>query len=494
MAPQLAGLRLMSLKVDQDALLSLFLSSTEKVDGHVLANYNVSGPRYTSYPTVPLWSESFDSEAFETSLKQGLQEEATDQRPLSLYVHLPFCEERCLFCSCNTVITKQREHADRYLDYLEKEISLVAPHVATKKRSVVQLHWGGGTPTYHTPEQLERVFGMLKQRFYFDEQAEISLEVDPRVTTPQHLKSLHRLGFNRISLGLQDTEKKVQESVNRVQSIEQTYALIEESRQLGFSGINLDLIYGLPYQTLHSFEKTLDAVLELNPDRLALYNFAFVPWLSPWQNQMPVEAMPSGEEKFTIFKMAIIKLLEAGYYYIGMDHFAKPTDELSHALQEGTLHRNFMGYTTRAGNADLLGFGLSAISAQEGAFSQNIKKLSRYEAMLDGGQLPTWRGYTLTPDDKLRRKLIVSLLCQGQLIFSDFTGLLAGESFANYFATELRQLKQAEDSGLVSLSPEGLKLLPLGRMFARNVAMVFDAHLAKQRAEAGEKPLFSKTL
>jgi oxygen-independent coproporphyrinogen III oxidase len=457
----------------------------------LLKQYGVRGPRYTSYPTVPAWNEDFTATTLVEQLVSNRDTFKETPRPLSLYVHLPFCEARCLFCSCNVVITRHQETARDYLDRLEQEINLVAAQVNTD-RPVVQLHWGGGTPTYHNASQLERVFHMLQRHFKLDAKAEIALEVDPRVTSTGQLELLRSLGFNRLSMGVQDFDPKVQEAIHRVQSIGQTRDLLQASQELGFTGTNLDLIYGLPHQTEASFNKTLDTIIELNPDRLALYNFAFVPWLSPWQNALPEEAMPSGDVKFAIFKQAIARLLEAGYEYIGMDHFAKPTDELAVALKAGTLHRNFMGYTTRAGQADLLGFGLSAISALEGAYSQNVKQLPQYQQALSEGQLPTWRGLVLNAEDKRRRTIILALLCQGSLHFEALSDAF-DLKFETTYAQELKTLRQqAEPDGLVTFTETGLSLLPLGRMFARNVAMVFDAYLPAQ--QQGTQPVFSKTL
>lgn len=475
---------------NNQAMLNLFREATDKVEAAILKNYNVRGPRYTSYPTVPAWNESFDAQAYRQALRENREQFAGQNRPLSLYVHLPFCESRCLFCSCNVVITRNQGTASHYLDVLEREINLAADEVDTT-RPVTQLHWGGGTPTYHNAEQLERVFHMLKRRFTFSPDAEIALEIDPRVTTEHQLGTLRKLGFNRVSMGLQDVDQQVQAAVHRLQSREQTEDLLQAARDLGFQGTNLDLIYGLPYQTLESFNETLDQVLELSPDRFALYNFAFVPWLSPWQKALPQEAMPSGEQKFEIFKQAITRFMEAGYIYIGMDHFAKPEDELSLALEAGTLHRNFMGYTTRAGQGDLLGFGVSAISALDGAFSQNVKPLPDYENSIKAGNLPGWRGMTLSEEDKRRRHIILTLLCQGRLDFTQLSDEL-GLDFQASYEEELKALQSKEEDGLIELSANGLELLPLGRIFSRNVAMVFDAYLTQQ--QSSQKPIFSKTL
>jgi oxygen-independent coproporphyrinogen III oxidase len=469
--------------------LSVFTSATTADQQRLLRHYNVSGPRYTSYPTVPAWQEEHNATALQAELL--LQRQASRKAPYSLYVHIPFCEHRCLFCGCNVIITQQRQHAETYLNSLEKEFQLWEPHLDTS-RLVTQFHLGGGTPTYLSSEQLERLMAMVKSRFTFEPDAEVALELDPRVTTPEQIHTLKRLGFNRVSMGLQDMDPKVQEAIHRIQPYEQTEALLSLCRQEGFQGTNLDLIYGLPYQSLASFQTTLDQVLELQPERIALYNFAYVPWLSPHQKQMPLEAIPSAEVKFEIFKHAIVRFLEAGYLYIGMDHFAKPTDELAQALQAGTLHRNFMGYTTRAGQADLLGFGISAISALEGAFFQNRKKLSTWYQALDANELPAWRGVCLNADDKLRRAVIQELLCQGQVSFAKYPTV----EMETYFGKELKALKAASEDGLLTFTCSGLELTPLGRIFSRNVAMQFDAYLQGQQADHDAKglPLFSKTV
>lgn len=487
--------------MDHASFLSLFETSTGVPDA-LLERYNLSGPRYTSYPTAPVWAEDFAESDYRHALyHQSPTHQQGQVLPLSLYMHLPFCEERCLFCSCNVIITKQKHHANAYLDYLVKEIDLYASQVDTT-RPVVQLHWGGGTPTYMSPDQLARLFDHIQRRFMLASDAEIALEVDPRVTTPEHITRLRQLGFNRVSMGVQDFAQPVQESIRRLQSFDQTRALVELSREQGFDSVNTDLIYGLPYQTLASFEETVDQLIALSPDRVALYNFAHVPWISPHQKYLPNEAMPHGKEKYRIFRMAIRRLLEAGYLYIGMDHFAKPGDELAVALDDGTLHRNFMGYTTRAGQAEMLGMGVSAISSLVGHYAQNVKKLTQYYAALDAGRFPLHRGYALTADDALRRFVIQGLMCQTHLSISEVEQRFAVE-FASYFKSELAQLLPLANDGLVVLSPQAIALTPLGRIFARNVAMVFDAHLAARKAAAAASssssesqvtPLFSKTL
>jgi oxygen-independent coproporphyrinogen-3 oxidase len=472
--------------------LRLFEASTG-VSPTWLGQYNLSGPRYTSYPTAPVWGEGpADPQAWATAIGQA------DQRPLALYLHLPFCEERCLFCSCNVIITQQKERAERYLTYLFKEIDLMVAATKATQQPVVQVHWGGGTPTYLSSDQLARLITKLKASFTFSPEAEIALEVDPRVTTAEQLAVLRQHGFNRLSMGVQDFDLAVQQAVHRVQSVAQTSALMAEARRLGFESINLDLIYGLPHQTPASFATTLETVIALAPERIALYSFAFVPWVSPHQNKLDEATLPSGVDKYELFRLATRHLLEAGYIYIGMDHFAKPTDELTQALYAGTLHRNFMGYTTRAGNATMLSMGVSAISALPTHYAQNVKKLSVYEAMLDADQLPVARAYALTPNDEQRRWVIQHLMCQTQVSKTAYQAHWQ-RSWQDDFAYEDDKLATMATQGLLTLDDDWVKLTPLGRLLSRNVAMVFDAHLAGHPAntttrDEQAKPLFSKTL
>lgn len=466
--------------------LSALFNTKNPLTPELLTKYSVQGPRYTSYPTAPIWQEAWDSSKLPVILAKP-----TD-RPLSIYVHLPFCEQRCLFCSCNVVITQQKEQAEKYLGYLFQEIERIAGWVDTS-RPVVQLHWGGGTPTYLNCEQMERLYLKLHQHFTFAPDAEIAIEVDPRVTSNQQLATLKHLGFNRLSLGLQDLDPKVQQAVDRIQPFEMTDALMKEARHLGFNGLNLDLIYGLPHQTLDSFLETLKGVLALNPDRIALYNYAYVPWLSPWQKNIDETTLPEAAVRLDIFRQALKYLLNHGYHYIGMDHFAKPEDELSLALQNNTLHRNFMGYTTRAGQADLIGLGVSAISCLEGHFYQNLKKLSTYYNAIETSQSVVWRGYSLNQDDQIRRFVIQQILCQGQLDFKKVNSLF-NINFENYFAPELKKLTGFSEDGLLSLNSDEIKLPPLGRILSRNIAMLFDAYLNASSNKSQEKPIFSKTL
>ncbi len=466
------------------------LKSYQDLEGlseDLLQKYNTAGPRYTSYPTAPMWTEEFGPETYKKALEKTNQPGSTEAHlPLSLYTHLPFCEHRCHFCGCNVVITPHREQAEKYLGYLFQEIDHVA-QLTADSREVVQLHWGGGTPTYLSSEQIQRLFHYQKDRFNIHPEAEIAIEVDPRVTTHEQLTVLHTLGFNRISMGVQDFHLETQQAVNRIQSIETTEAMVNHCRELGFSGINFDLIYGLPHQTEATFDQTLNEVIRINPDRIALYNFAYVPWISPHQKKIDEKALPEGSIKFKIFRRAIERFLDAGYVYIGMDHFAKPTDELTQAQQEGSLHRNFMGYTTKAG-CELYGFGVSAISGLESYYAQNLKKLSTYYEAIESGNFATMRGFSLSQDDRLRRTLINGILCQGTL---DFTAINSAFNIdcETLFSEALTKLAPMFEDGLLTRHQTGIELTPLGRIFSRNIAMPFDAYFNQPSV-----PTYSKTL
>jgi oxygen-independent coproporphyrinogen III oxidase len=465
---------------------ALFNTSTG-VDNTLLERYNLAGPRYTSYPTAPVWVDSFGHNELTAMLHTTKQAQVS--LPYSVYIHLPFCESRCHFCACNVVITQQKEHAEHYLGLLFKEIDLIKPMLDVN-RPVVQLHFGGGTPTYLSVEQLNRLCEKLKDTFRFAEEAEMSVEVDPRVTSAEQLAVLAKHGFNRVSMGVQDVNPQVQQAINRIQSVEQTRSLIEAARGTGYKGVNVDLIYGLPHQTPESFHQTVETIIRLQPDRLAVYNYAHVPWMAPWQKYLPEEAMPQGTTKYAIFRQATQQFLEAGYVYIGMDHYAKPTDELAHAWEEGGLYRNFMGYTTRAGQAELIGLGLSAISGWKAHFSQNVKKLSQYEAAIEAGQLPVWRGYALNEDDLIRQRVIMEVMCMNRLRYADIQTAF-GVDVPTYFEEAIRALAPLAEDGLCIITPEGIELTPLGRIFSRNIAMAFDGYL-KPATEG--KPLYSKTL
>jgi oxygen-independent coproporphyrinogen III oxidase len=454
------------------------------VSEHLLERYNRPGPRYTSYPTAPVWKDDFGPGDLEKSYTRA-EAHAT---PLSLYMHLPFCESLCLFCACNVSIQKDKSVAVPYLSALKHEVEHVAGLVS-KKRPVIQFHWGGGTPTYLSPAQMEDLFGHAHERFAFAPDAEIGIEVDPRVTSRAHLESLRRLGFNRLSMGIQDFEPKVQETIRRVQPYEMTRDLILASRELGFESLSVDLIYGLPYQTAATFQATIEQVLTLKPDRVAMFSYAHVPWLRKQQGAFATH-LPEGPEKFQIFRAGLEGFLGAGYVYIGMDHFALPTDELATSQRDRTLHRNFMGYTTKAG-ADLYGMGVSAISSVGDAYAQNRREVAAYQDAVANRGIATMRGYRLSADDRLRRAVIGRLLCHTVIPKSEVEREFA-ISFDEYFGAEIARLAEPAADGLVTLDRDEIRVTPLGRIFIRNVAMVFDRYIEEQKMD--QKPLFSKTL
>ena len=455
-----------------------------EVSEEFLAKYNRPGPRYTSYPTAPVWDDKFRQADLEEFFR-GAESAAT---PVSLYMHLPFCESLCLFCACNVVIQKDKRAAIPYLESLKAEINHVSQFVS-RQREVVQFHWGGGTPTYLSPAQLTDLFGYTRERFTFASNAEIGIEVDPRVTTHEHLAALRKLGFNRLSMGIQDFTPEVQKTIHRVQPFELTRDLIVEARRLGFDSLNVDLIYGLPYQTAASFADTADKVLQLSPDRIAMFSYAHVPWLRKQQGAFQGH-LPEGMEKFHIFKTGVRKFTDAEYLYIGMDHFARPNDELAIAQRNRTLHRNFQGYTTKAG-ADLYGMGVSAISSVGEAYAQNDRALAPYQSAIAERGVATMRGYRLNYDDLLRREVITKLLCHTVVRKREIENTFQIR-FDEYFASEVTELGTMRDDGLVILGDEEIRVTPLGRIFIRNLAMPFDRYLREQKMDA--RPLFSRTL
>lgn len=454
------------------------------ISQEILDRYNIAGPRYTSYPTAPEWAESFGVPDYEQALKES--NEARPARPLSLYMHLPFCDRLCLFCGCNMVINKNHDVLIPYLNNLEWEIDQFS-HRLDRSRPVIQFHWGGGTPTYLNASQIEQLFSYTKERFDFAPDAEIGVEIDPRVTQELQLSTLRRLGFNRISMGIQDFNPEVQKKVRRIQPYELTKAIFDACRSLAFESVNIDLIYGLPLQTPESFLDSVEKVIGLGPDRVAMFSYAHVPWLKKQQGSFS-RFVPQGMEKFNIFRAGIERFTEAGYVYIGMDHFARPNDELCLAQNNRTLHRNFQGYTTKAG-ADLIGLGVSSISGIDRIYAQNYRDLKEYYGAIEGNRLPVMRGIRLDDDDVIRRAVISRLLCHCVLhkreIESEFT-----IRFDEYFADELRRLQQLRDDGLVKLEAEAISVTQLGRIFIRNAGMIFDKYLQKPK----NKPVFSKTL
>ncbi|RMG30780.1 MAG: oxygen-independent coproporphyrinogen III oxidase [Methanobacteriota archaeon] len=458
-----------------------------EVDLELLKKYSRPGPRYTSYPTAPHFHSEFTPEDFYREIVASNEKE--DAPDLSLYFHFPFCRTLCYFCGCNVVITHNPNRIERYLSYLKKEIDMIS-RLIRPDRKVVQLHWGGGTPTYLTPQQIRDIYGYITGHFNFSDDAEISIEIDPRTITPEHLPTLREIGFNRVSFGVQDFHQEVQEVINRIQTDEHNRFVISESRRLGFDSVNIDLIYGLPYQTVESYQETIDKVLELSPDRLAVFNYAHVPWLKKHQRLLPEDAMPSPTERLAILKLVIERLTEAGYVYIGMDHFAKPDDELALALQDKTLYRNFQGYSTRAG-ADVYAMGVTAISQLTNVYAQNVKHTKEYEEMLDAGRLPTHVGYKLTEDDHIRRYVITEIMCNSRILKADVKERY-GVDFDSYFADVYDKLSPFVEDGLVSFHPEGIVVHEAGRLVIRNIAMAFDAYLEQDEKQG--QPIYSRTV
>ncbi|HET9940465.1 MAG TPA: oxygen-independent coproporphyrinogen III oxidase [Candidatus Eisenbacteria bacterium] len=460
--------------------------TTAQITAELLAKYDRPGPRYTSYPTAIEFNESFTPERYLEKLDLAARH---PDEPLSLYVHLPFCRERCSFCGCNVIITQKPGVAGAYLDDLEREVALVAARLG-KRTKVVQYHWGGGTPTYLDLDQMRRVWRLFADRFSFQPGAEIAIEVDPRVTTRRQAELLKELGFNRISMGVQDFDSDVQEAVNRYQTFNQTRDLHLYLRELGFESINFDFIYGLPHQTPVTFRKTIELALELRPDRVACYSYAFVPWIKAHQKAIRLEDLPPRDVKLELFGIAYELFTGAGYQQIGMDHFAVESDSLAVAAREHTLFRNFMGYTTHPAK-DSVGFGVSAIGDLGGAFAQNTKKLNRYKDALDLGLPPIERGFERSKDDEIRRDVIQSLMCNFHL---DIRALerAYGIDFASYFADSLRRLDEGPGAnGFVTRTADAIHVTETGRLFVRNVCMEFDAYLPGRETE---KPIFSRTV
>ncbi|HEX6137282.1 MAG TPA: oxygen-independent coproporphyrinogen III oxidase [Casimicrobiaceae bacterium] len=451
-----------------------------RFDAGLIRKYDGFGPRYTSYPTADRFHAGFTAAHYVDAL--AARHQAKVAQPLSLYVHLPFCNTICYYCACNKIITANRGRSARYVRYLGQEIDIVSSLVEGD-RTVQQLHWGGGTPTFLAREEMAALMGMLREAFAFGADTEASIEVDPRKVEVATVDFLRELGFNRISFGIQDFDPAVQKAVNRIQSEEETRTVIDAARASGFKSINADLIYGLPRQTLAGFTATLDKVIDLAPDRIALYGYAHVPHLFKAQRNIVAHELPAADAKLAILQTAIDKLTRAGYLYIGMDHFARPGDELAVALREGKLHRNFQGYSTRP-DCDLIAFGISAIGKVGASYVQNVKTLDQYYAALDEHRLPVMRGITLDADDLLRRDVIQKLMCEFRLVFAALEAR-HGIRFAERFVPELAALQPMVADGLVVLSSGGLEVTARGRLLVRNVAMVFDRYLREARERAG---------
>ena len=441
-------------------------------DTDLIRRYDKSGPRYTSYPTALSFTPVDKPVEY---LQQALSERDST-KPLSLYVHIPFCAHVCYYCGCNKVVTANRGRAQPYLEVLHREIELRAAQLP-QRPVVEQLHWGGGTPTFISMEETAELMAQLRANFNLrdDDQGDYSIEIDPREMSIERLKQLRELGFNRLSLGVQDLNLEVQRAVNRIQPLEMTTELIAAARELGFRSINIDLIYGLPLQTEQSFRETLDTVLQIRPDRLSVFNYAHLPERFKPQRRINVEDLPDAATKLAIHHNAITQLTQAGYRNIGMDHFALPQDSLSVAQQSGELHRNFQGYTTH-GNCDLLGLGVSSISQIGDYYLQNSADLPTYNSMVMNQGSALIKGYKLSTDDKIRRTLITRLICDFELNYSQLSEH-TGIDIKHYFADELYQLEAMRAEGMLQLGDDGLEILPLGRLLIRRICMVFDAHI-----------------
>jgi len=442
----------------------------------LLSRFDRPGPRYTSYPTADRFVEAFDAAAFAARLASRGDQAAPP--PLSVYVHVPFCDKVCFYCACNKVVTRHHERAPEYLQALRTEADMVSG-LLTGPRELEQLHFGGGTPTFLSNAELEQVMAMLTERFPLAENVECSIEVDPRSTPPEKVRVLAQLGFNRMSVGVQDFDLEVQKAVNRLQSFEMTKETIDTARGAGFKSVNLDLIYGLPKQTRESFSRTLDRVLELAPERVALYHYAHLPERFKPQRRIVAAELPPSQEKTHIMLDAITRLSDAGYRYIGMDHFAKEADELARAQALGRLHRNFQGYSTRP-DCDLIGLGVSSISKVGPTYSQNVRELDEYYDRLRAGLLPTARGVLLDRDDLLRRAVIMALMCHFEV---SKEGIEAAHliKFDEYFQRELEDLRDFEEAGLVEVTHDWISVLPRGKLLVRGIAMVFDRYLRQDQ-------------
>jgi len=450
-----------------------------EIDLTKFKKYDKPGPRYTSYPTAPQFNEKFTHEDYLNEIvKTNYGEDLPD---LSLYFHLPYCDTLCYFCGCNMIITRNRDRIKEYIKYLKKEIDLTRTYLLTD-RKVAQHHWGGGTPTHLNPDEINELASYIKQSFNFKDNAEVSCEIDPRELTKAHLEALRNNGFNRISMGVQDFDEKVQKAVNRIQPEDITRQAIQWIRELGYQSINLDLIYGLPFQTVEGFVKTVDKIIDINPDRIAVFNYAHVPWMKKHMALIHPEDIPAAEIKLEILKMTIEKLVNAGYEFIGMDHFAKPDDELAVAMREKKLYRNFQGYSTNAG-ADLYAMGITSISQLKNVYAQNYKTEKEYYLALDNEKLPTAKGYQLTEDDHLRREVIMRLMCDFELDFKKIEDQFKID-FKKYFAWGLNNLKEMEADDLVEISDSGIKVKNMGRMLIRNIAINFDGYIERKEDTA----------
>ncbi|SIQ25482.1 oxygen-independent coproporphyrinogen III oxidase [Solilutibacter tolerans] len=463
------------------------MSPTAPIAADLLRRHDRPGPRYTSYPTAPHFAADFG----EPALREAITASNGDPIPrrLSLYVHVPYCMSPCFYCGCNRIITRDKARSAPYIARLKREIGLMAG-LFDRDREVIQLHFGGGTPNFFNPAELRDIVDEMRRHFRFSDapDRDISIELDPRFVTPDDIGALTAIGFNRASLGVQDFDPDVQAAVNRVQSVEETRAVVDACREHGFHSVNIDLIHGLPKQTVEGFSKTLDTVIDIRPDRLAVYSYAHLPELFKAQRQLNAYDLPSAETKIALLHLAIARLVDAGYVYVGMDHFALPDDELALAQARGGLHRNFMGYTTHA-DSDLVGLGVSSISHVGDTFSQNPRTLPEWELAIDEGKLPVWRGLRMSDDDVLRGEVIQQLMCQGRIDKSRFERRFDID-FDDYFSEALEQLQPLVGEGLVVLQRGVIQVTSQGRFLLRIIAMCFDAYLSP----AAQTPRFSKAI
>lgn len=454
------------------------MDQTLVFDQELIEKYDYSGPRYTSYPTAPQFHEGFGEQEYrEIAAKTN----ATNN-PLSLYFHIPFCDTVCFYCACNKVVTKDRDQAQPYLQSLYKEIAMQG-ELFDRSRKVEQLHWGGGTPTFISHDEMRELMRVTGEHFNLadDDTGEYSIEIDPREATSETIALLREIGFNRMSLGVQDFDPKVQRAVNRIQSEEQTMAVLKAARDEGFRSISIDLIYGLSFQTVDSFASTLDRIIDVGPDRLSVFNYAHLPKMFMPQRRINEDDLPSPQEKLDILSMTIERLTAAGYVFIGMDHFARPDDELAQAQRDGTLYRNFQGYSTHS-SCDLVAMGVTSIGMVGPTYCQNVRTMEEYTQEIDAGRLPIFRGIALNEDDELRRDVITRLICHFKLDYSSVEQAW-GVNFKDYFAQELQRLEFMQQDGLLELSDAGITVMPRGRLLIRNICMEFDKYLppAQQR-------------
>lgn len=455
------------------------------VDITKLKKYDKPGPRYTSYPTAPQFNESFKAEHYRDEIITTNRE--NNLPDLSLYYHLPYCDTLCYFCGCNMIITRNRDRVKEYVGYVKKEMDLLRNYL-NADRKVTQLHWGGGTPTHLNPDEIDDLSSYIQTSFNFKDSSENGCEIDPRGMTKAHLEALRNNGFNRISMGVQDFNDKVQKATNRIQPEDMTRQAVSWIRDLGFESLNLDLIYGLPFQSTETFAETVDKIIDISPDRIAVFNYAHVPWMKKHMDLIHPEDLPAPEEKLNILKMVIEKLTSAGYVFIGMDHFAKPNDDLSIALKEKKLYRNFQGYSTNA-DADLYAFGITAISQLQKVYAQNFKTEKEYYNSLDSKTLPIAKGYRLNDDDELRRFVIMRVMCDFELDFKSVEEKFKID-FKKYFASGLINLKEMEEDELLAIDANGLKVTEMGRLLIRNIAMNFDGYIERKE----DKARYSRTV